>query len=540
MATDRLTKIPNIPNVSEEELSPLVAELLDICCLQQELILSLQEQIQILRDEIAILKNQKPKPKIKPSNLENRPDKKKKKQKSGKRPGSDKRNKNLAIHKTIDVQPDNLPEGSRFKGYDYFTVQDIIIKPHNTLYRLGRWQTPSGDYIVGKLPKELGGSHFGSILVGFILYQYYHAHVTQPLIREELLEFGVDISTGQINCIITEGKDVFHSEKDEILSAGLEVSRYVHVDDTGARHKGRNGYCTHIGNELFAWFESTESKSRINFLTLLRGKNTDYVLNDDAFEYMAAQKLPKAQLELLTGYDKKHFGTRDEWESTLQELGIISERHVRIATEGALFGSVLEHGLNPDIVIISDDAGQFNVFLHALCWIHAERTINKVVGINDKQREAIEDIRTQIWDFYDELKVYKENPSKGKKAELETCFDKLFTTKTCCITLDLALKRIHKNKPELLLVLERPDIPLHNNLSENDIREYVKRRKISGSTRNDLGRRCRDTFTSLKKTCRKLDISFWRYLKDRVTNCHEIPLLSELIRQRASPISVSG
>ena len=540
MATARYTKVPNIPNVSEEELSPLVAELLDICCLQQELILSLQEQIQILRDEIARLKNQKPKPKIKPSNLENRPDKKKKKQESGKRPGSGKRNKDLTIHKTIDVRADNVPEGSRFKGYDYFTVQDIVIRPHNTLYRLERWQTPSGDYIVGKLPKELGGSHFGSILVSFILYQYYHAHVTQPLIREELLEFGVDISAGQINRIITEGKDVFHSEKDEILSAGLEVSRYVHVDDTGARHKGRNGYCTHIGNELFAWFESTESKSRINFLTLLRGKHTDYVLNDDAFEYMAAQKLPKAQLKLLTDHDEKYFSTREEWESTLQDLGIFSERHVRIAREGALFGSVLEHGLNPDLVIISDDAGQFNVFLHALCWIHAERTINKVVGINDKQREAIEDIRTQIWDFYDELKVYKENPSKGKKAELETCFDELFTTKTCCITLDLALKRIHKNKPELLLVLERPDIPLHNNLSENDIREYVKRRKVSGSTRNDLGRSCRDTFTSLKKTCRKLDISFWKYLLDRVTNCHEIPLLSELIRQRASPISVSG
>ena len=372
------------------------------------------------------------------------------------------------------------------------------------------------------------------------MYQYYHAHVTQPLIREELLEFGVDISTGQINRIITEGKDVFHSEKDEILSAGLEVSSYIHVDDTGARHKGRNGYCTHIGNELFAWFESTESKSRINFLTLLQGKHTDYVLNDDAFEYMAAQKLPKAQLQLLTDHDKKHFGTREEWESTLQELGIISERHVRIATEGVLFGSVLEHGLNPDLVIISDDAGQFNVFLHALCWIHAERTINKVVGINDEQREAIEDIRTRIWDFYDELKVYKEKPSKEKKTELETCFDELFTTKTCCITLDLALKRIHKNKPELLLVLERPDIPLHNNLSENDIREYVKRRKVSGSTRNDLGRRCRDTFTSLKKTCRKLDISFWNYLLDRVSGRHEIPLLSEIIRQRASPISVSG
>jgi hypothetical protein len=459
---------------------------------------------------------------------------------SKKRPGSAKRKKDLPIHETIDVPPDNLPQGSRFKGYDCFTIQEIIIKPHNTLYRLERWQTPSGDYVVGRLPKEVENGHFGSMLVSFILYQYYHAHVTQPLIREELLEFGVDISAGKINRIIVEGKDMFHAEKDEILSAGLDVSGYVHVDDTGARHKGQNGYCTHIGNELFAWFESTESKSRINFLTLLRGKHTDYVLGDDAFEYMVAQKLPKAQIKLLTDHDKKYFGTRQEWESALQELGIISERHIRIATEGVLLESVLEHGLNPDLVIISDDAGQFNVFLHALCWIHAERTLNKIVGINDEQCEAIEDIRTRFWDLYDDLKVYREDPGKERKAELEVCFDKSFTTKTCCISLDLALKRIYKNKSELLLVLERPDIPLHNNLSENDIREYVKRRKISGSTRSDIGRRCRDTFTSLKKTCRKLGISFWKYLLDRVSGCHEIALLSEIIRQRASPTPSSA
>jgi hypothetical protein len=101
------------------------------------------------------------------------------------------------------------------------------------------------------------------------------------------------------------------------------------------------------------------------------------------------------------------------------------------------------------------------------------------------------------------------------------------------MTLNLALKRIYKNKSELLLVLERPDIPLHNNLSERDIREYVKKRKISGSTRSDIGRRSRDTFSSLKKTCRKLEVSFWKYLLDRVIGSHQIPLLGELIRQKA-------
>ena len=97
--------------------------------------------------------------------------------------------------------------------------------------------------------------------------------------------------------------------------------------------------------------------------------------------------------------------------------------------------------------------------------------------------------------------------------------------------LNLALSRLYENKAELRLVLERPEIPLHNNLSENDIREYVKRRKVSGSTRSESGRRCRDTFTSLKKTCRKLGISFWDYLIDRLSKAKKISPLHDLIAQ---------
>jgi hypothetical protein len=92
---------------------------------------------------------------------------------------------------------------------------------------------------------------------------------------------------------------------------------------------------------------------------------------------------------------------------------------------------------------------------------------------------------------------------------------------------------MHRNKAELLMVLERPELPLHNNLSETDIREYVKRRKISGGTRSELGRQCRDTFASLKKTARKLGVSFWDYLKDRITGAGHIPQLPALIEARA-------
>jgi hypothetical protein len=349
----------------------------------------------------------------------------------------------------------------------------------------------------------------------------------------------VTISSGQLHRLITEGKEPFHREKDEILRVGLRVSSHIHADDTGARHQGQNGYVTHIGNDWFAWFQSTESKSRINFLELLRAGDTDYVLSDEALEYMEAQKLPGDVLaKLVAATDAAapralRFADQSQWQAALRRWGISKERHVRIATEGALLGSVLDHGINPKLAVMSDDAGQFNVLIHALCWIHAERLLAKLVGFNDEQRKALEQIRSTVWQLYRDLKAYRAQPTLDAKRALEDRFDQLCATKTCFTSLNLALKRMSKNKSELLLVLERPDLPLHNNLSEGDIREYVKRRKISGGTRNDDGRRGRDTFASLKKTCRKLGVSFWTFLNDRISGQNTIPSLPNLIEARA-------
>lgn len=523
-----MNTLPKIPEIPKEQRTEAVVTLLEITRL-------LQETVQQLRDEIARLKGEKPKPDIKPSTLEQGAKNKGKKDKQKKRPGSDKRGKtkDLQIHETEIIAPKGIiPAGSTFKGYQNFVVQELLLRPHNTKYRLACWLTPEGQTLSGKLPTEICG-HFGPVLISYLLHQYHHAHVTQPLILEQMLELGIDISAGQINNIITEGKETFHAEKDDILTAGLEVSRHVNVDDTGARHKGQNGYCTHIGNELFAWFQSTESKSRINFLQLLRAGHKDYVVNAEALQYMETQGLPEIALAKFSAKNRVTSESLTQWEETLQALDITNERQKRIATEGALVGSVLEHGFNRELIILSDDAGQFNVFLHALCWIHAERTINKLIALDDQRREAIENIRGRIWELYADLKAYKKNPNETQKVLLEKRFDEIFTSQTCFITLNHALRRLHKNKKELLMVLEHPDIPLHNNLSENDIRDYVKKRKISGSTRSDAGRRCRDTFASLKKTCRKLGISFWEYLKDRITGQNAIPRLSALIRERA-------
>ncbi len=143
-------------------------------------------------------------------------------------------------------------------------------------------------------------------------------------------------------------------KKPDLLSAGCRVSRYLHVDDTGARHKGNNGYCTHIGNELFAWFESTGSKSRLNFLKLLHQSHTDYHLSDHAFSYMVRKNLsPTVQKKIKKWSD--YFSDESCWKAHLQFLGINRPRHIQIATEAALMGSILEHGFSLETVIVSDD-----------------------------------------------------------------------------------------------------------------------------------------------------------------------------------------
>jgi hypothetical protein len=517
---------PQLPTISNEDRTPLIDVLLEL--------LAWQQQIDQLEQEILKLKGETTKPEVKPSKMD--------KDTTGDDSGASNKNKgpkrgktgHLKINATVDIQPDKIPEGSTFKGYREVVIQDIVFETYNTCYRLAQYQTLDGSYVSGQLPNGLNGSHFGNDLISFILYQYHHQHVTQPLLLKQLQDLGVDISSGRLSQFITDGLDMFHDEKDQLLEAGLSVSQYVHTDDTGARHNGKNGYCTHIGNELFAWFSSAESKSRINFLSCLgQGGSQSYVLNTGAWAYMEQQKLPPV---LLARLDDKTVAieTKTGWEAWLDKQGINSPRHRKIITEGALMGGLLAHGIPPNLSIISDDAGQFNVFDHALCWIHAERLINRLIALNDDHVNAVGSVREQLWQLYRDLKAYKLEPTASQAEDIRFRFQALCDTKTAYATLNQVLQRMANNQHELLRVLDKPYLPLHINLSERDIRDYVKKRKISGSTHSEAGRKCRDTFASLKKTCLKHKISFWHYLKDRLTGANNIQPLSELIRAAAT------
>jgi len=535
----------NILKITESDRTPLVDALLkklDQCdeAIEHlhEVIKALKEQNQALKDEIAELKKSPRRPRMKANKKRHRRQRDDKQTEEDKRPGSVKRSKkdSMPIHETVVVTPENLPEGAKLKRRHNFDVQDLRIRAHNTRYVLEDWELPDGAITCAKMPENVARGHFGNELCAFVLDQHHQCQVTQGLLHEQLREFGIDISSGQVSDILTESHEDLHQEKSEILQAGLRVSAYVQTDDTGARHDGKNGYCTHIGNEYFGWFHSSTSKSRINFLEILSGAfGGAYVLDSNAFEYMEKEGLPKKPLNIFKISMKRQFLSAEEWQAHLRASHVVKKRHVRIATEAALLAGALAGGLNKHLIILSDDAGQFNVpmLIHALCWIHEERHIKNLLPTMDKNRIAQEKILDDFWTLYGRLKTYRAKPTLKLKAEIEAEFDSLFKIQTDYASLNLVLKNICKKKCELLVVLDQPLIPLHNNGSETDIREYVKRRKVSGGTRSISGQRSRDTFASIKKTCRKLGVSFYQFLKDRLSKLNRIEHLGILIEQAA-------
>ena len=520
--------IPDVENLSVDELKRLVFWLLERDAVREA-------EMAALREEIARLKGLKGRPKIRPSGMEPATDPRAKEGSAKTRRRGAKR---VAIteERVITMAP---PPGSRFKGYESYVVEDLVVRPATIRYRRERWRTPAGETIVAPLPPGVRG-HVGAELRRYVLALYHQGRMTVPGLLAHLDDLGVSLSKRQLVRLLIDDQERFVDEARDVLRAGLETAAWITVDDTGARHQGANAVCTQIGNDHFAWFATTGSKSRLNFLDLLRAGHTDYVVNDAALAYMRQRTLAGPLIARLEASETRRFADDAAWTAHLDRLGLstltVHPDPVRIATEGALWGSVVDHGFLADTVIVSDDAGQFNVGRHALCWVHAERLIHKLDTFTDRQCRAVERIRARLWKLYADLKAYRQKPSARRKAALQRRFDALFTTRTGYVTLDRLLRRLHANKHELLAVLDRPEIPLHTNGSENDIRCQVIRRKISAGTRSDTGRQCRDAFLGLSKTCQKLRVSFWAYLGNRlnITDPPFVPRLPDLVRATAS------
>src|SRR3954464_7674525 len=526
--TIRPKELPNLEDLSAAELRSLVVSLL-------ETVAQLEARVAALTEENAQLKGLKGRPKLKPSGMEKGTDPSPaasgKTDRPQRRPGPPK-SARLIVDEDR-VVPLSPQPGWQFKGFKVYTVQDLVVETRVVRYWRPYYRTPEGRLVIAPLPPEVQG-HFGPNLVRYLLSQHYQCRVTMPLLQHQLNDLGILISAGQISNLLTKGHAAFHAEKAAVKQAGLETARWISVDDTGARHLGSNGVTTQIGDDRFTSFDTVAAKSRLMFLMTLRGEFQDYVINAAALIYLHEQDAPAFLIERLMAHNGRQFADEDAWTDHLIAIGITGAKAVRLASEAAVAGS-LDHLLQ-DAVIVSDGAGQFDVFRHGLCWIHAERLIHRLVPVTEAQRAAVALVRHLIWWLYRDLKLYRANPSARAKASLKARFDRLFGRTPGFADLDAALARLKRRKSELLVALERPEVPLNTNSSEQDVRDPVTLRKISGSTRSEDGRRCRDTFLSLKKTCQKNAISFWAYLGDRLgITTHGIAHLPDLIRQRAAP-----
>ncbi len=532
-----MAKRENIPRVSEEILQhPYVKHLHELIeGLAKDLEKS-KERIEELEAEIRRLKKQPKKPKITPSQLDEI-QKEEKSKGTGKRAGSEKRSKkkDLAIDEQRKVEAKEVPAGWRLVGYKSYVIQDVKVSRNNICYEREIWESPDGQSrIIASLPGSIAGRGFGEELRRYVIYLYNECHVTQPIIHKHLTNLGIDISKGQINHLLNEDKanKVFEEEILDVVATGIAQSEEIRTDDTGARHKGKNAYCNCINTDLFTYFVTTSSKSRINFLKILQGRNTDYQINEVAIAYCERQGLVPKYMTLISKHAPLILEDEKAFEQFLKTLGITARYAKRTITEGCLVGSLVEHGFDINKVIHSDGAGQFKVFIHALCWKHAERPLKKLHIHNLVQQKQWDQKMQAYWQLYQDLKAYKKasvQQQREQKEKLEKDFDQLCESVENFAALNYVLQALANKEEELLVVLNRPSTSLHNNSSEREIREYAKRRKISGSTRSENGKKSRDIFTSLKKTCQKLGVNFWDYLLDRIKGENKIPPLVDIL-----------
>jgi hypothetical protein len=500
---------------------------------------------QMLRDENNRLKGEQGKPGIRPqtrskdvSSESERKDLRYKQEKKSKA-----KNHKIKINRNVRcaVDKSTLPADAIFKGCRSVIVQDLIIHTDNIKFERETYYSPClKKTFVGDLPRGYEGE-FGPGVKAYILSSHYQSNMTEAAIVTTLQTHGIFISACTVSRILTDHKEEYHQEKQDIVKEGLASSLPKQMDDTGARVKGKN-YFTHIlCNSVFTAYFTRPHKDRLTLIEILSMCPLTFIFNDLAFILMEQMKLSAKSLNIV----KEKYGgetlNREQMASFLENLFPNPKKHLKsrkIILEASAIAAyqALPHALQ---MILTDEAPQFKEITEfiASCWIHEGRHYKKLTPHFMLHQIYVEAFLKRFWKYYRDLLAYKESPTPRKANKLSQKFDALFAEKTGYTELDKRIELTKARKDSLLLVLQYPELPLHNNASELGARGQARKRDISLHTMSQKGTEAKDTFMTIVETAKKHGVNVYHYLYDRITQKYEMPSLAKLIKMNNSAFS---
>jgi hypothetical protein len=439
------------------------------------------------------------------------------------------------------VDTKQLPKDAQFKGYEDKVVQDLIIKTDNVRFKREIYYSASMKKTwLGKVPVGYEGD-FGPHINSHIISMKYVNNMSIPKINEFLNNFGILISGSYISDRLTKHIDVFHQEKAEIYIASLESSSYQQIDDTGSRVNGQNYYTQIVCNPLATVFFTTKRKDRLTILDVLRNfESRHFLFNEETFSLLEQLKIPQKLIILLHKVETNTAFNEQEMHKMLNSLFPDPNKGKLHRTKIMEAGAIAYYHQEIDMPIVKlllcDDAPQFKLITDdlSLCWVHDGRHYKRLRPVVQNHQKELTAFRGRYWNFYRELYKYKKNPSCELANSISAEFDILFSTKTGYNELDARIAKSKAKKEELLTVLNHPEIPLHNNRSENGARVQKRREDVSLQTKTKAGTEAKDTMMTIIETAKKHSVSSYKYIYDRISKIFKMPSLAKLIRVKSA------
>lgn len=442
---------------------------------------------------------------------------------------------------TCRVHRADLPDDAVFKGYETIIIQELRIIPDNVEYRREVFYSPSEHKTYrGALPDGIQGE-FGPGIRALIVTMKHVCNMSQPKILEFLQNFQIEVSAAYISSVLTTSQTPFHDEKDALYHAGLTYGTFQQIDDTAASENGKKRATHIVCNPLYTAYVTTERKDRLSVLDVLRnGAPRRFVLNAEARtlleQFGLSQKL-RTRVEAEVPADTSL--TETQIEAALQPMQVGPRQHSRILEAMAIAAYHQDTEWPVVTLLVCDDAPQFKLLTEelALCWVHDGRHYKKLTPLVPRHQELLDDFLTQYWDFYDQLLQFKQQPNEADVTQLSEEFEHLFSTRTGYDLLDDRIAKTRSKKAELLAVLRHPELPLHNNAAELGARIQARFRDVSFQTRSEAGTRAKDTFMSIVQTAKKLGISAYAYIYDRVSGAYALPSLAQVIQEKSQTLT---